>query len=81
MRWIMTPIAALQALDKPLTTHRAAATLQRWWLLYRSWRIEQAAITQLLSMSDCELKDIGIGRSEVESAVSIQQTRLRARSL
>jgi uncharacterized protein YjiS (DUF1127 family) len=78
---IMTRIATLPALDKPLTAHRAAGTLRRWWLTYHSWRIERAAITQLLAMSDHELKDFGIGRSEVEAAVSIQHPRSCARSL
>jgi uncharacterized protein YjiS (DUF1127 family) len=78
---IMTTISTIPDLDKPLTTNRAAATLQRWWWAYRAWRIEQAAVTQLLSMSDHELKDIGICRCEVERAVSIRQPRSRARSL
>jgi uncharacterized protein YjiS (DUF1127 family) len=34
-----------------------------------TWRIEQAAIAQLWSMSDRELKDIGLSRSEITSAV------------
>jgi uncharacterized protein YjiS (DUF1127 family) len=47
-----------------------AATLKRWWVAYITWRIEQAAIALLWSMSDRELKDIGLTRSEITSAVS-----------
>ena len=43
--------------------------LQRWWLAYISWRIERAAALQLYSMSDRELKDIGLSRSGVPGAL------------
>jgi uncharacterized protein YjiS (DUF1127 family) len=76
----MTTIAALSIPDKPPTTNRVAATLWRWWLAYRAWRIERAAITQLLAMGDHELKDIGIGRGAVEGAVRIRKPRSRRRS-
>jgi uncharacterized protein YjiS (DUF1127 family) len=46
-----------------------AAILKRPWEAYLTWRIEQAAITQLLSMSDRELKDIGLSRSQIPGAV------------
>lgn len=50
-----------------LTTVLAA--LKRWWLAYITWRIERAAIATLVSMSDRDLKDIGIGRSEIPGVV------------
>jgi uncharacterized protein YjiS (DUF1127 family) len=77
----MTRIAVIPAVHTRLRTNSPVTTLQRWWLAYRTWRIERLAITQLLSMSDHELKDIGIGRCEVERAVSIRQPRSRTRSL
>jgi uncharacterized protein YjiS (DUF1127 family) len=46
-----------------------AAILKRWWATYLAWRIEQATITQLWSMSDRELKDIGLVRSDIVAAV------------
>jgi uncharacterized protein YjiS (DUF1127 family) len=46
-----------------------AAILKRPWEAYLTRRIEQAAITQLLSMSDRELKDIGLSRSQIPGAV------------
>lgn len=59
-------------------TQRAAAgavveavggVFTRWWVAYTTWRIEQWAIGRLTAMSDRELKDIGIVRSQVELAV------------
>jgi uncharacterized protein YjiS (DUF1127 family) len=54
-----------------------AATLKRWWVAYISWRIEQAAIGLLWSMSDRELKDMGLTRSEIMVAVKGEATRNR----
>ena len=48
---------------------RPAAILKRWWMAYLTWRLEQAAIAQLGALSDRELKDIGLRRCEIESAV------------
>jgi len=50
-------------------TDRPLATLKRWLVAYVTWRIEQAAITELLSMSDRTLKDIGLTRSGIPRAV------------
>jgi uncharacterized protein YjiS (DUF1127 family) len=58
-----------------------AATLERWRAAYITWLIEQAAITQLWSMSDLELKDIGLTRSNITGAVRGGATRDRASSL
>jgi uncharacterized protein YjiS (DUF1127 family) len=55
-----------------------AATLNRSCVTYLTWRIERAAITQLGSMSDRQLKDIGISRSEIDSAVRGEAERIRA---
>lgn len=48
---------------------RSAATLKRWWAAYRTWQIERTAIGELQSMSDLELKDIGLSRSTITGAV------------
>ena len=45
------------------------AVLRRWWVAYLARRIEQAAIAQLGLMSDRELKDIGLTRSQIGYAV------------
>ena len=56
------------------------ATLERWLAAYMTWRLEQAAIAALSAMSDRELKDIGLTRSEIASAVSMPSSRLKLRS-
>jgi uncharacterized protein YjiS (DUF1127 family) len=48
------------------------ATLQRWWGAYINWRLEQAAIARLCSMSDRELRDIGVTRCEIPNAVMVR---------
>lgn len=45
------------------------SALNRWWAAYIDWRLKQLAIAQLRGMSDRELRDIGISRSEIEVAV------------
>ena len=46
-----------------------AATLKHWWAAYATRRAEQAAMTLLWSMSDRELKDMGLTRSSIAGAV------------
>ena len=54
------------------------ATLKGWWATYQIWRAEQAAIAQLWCMSDRELRDIGLSRSEIMAAVKGEAARDRA---
>jgi uncharacterized protein YjiS (DUF1127 family) len=56
----------------------AGAAIKRWWGAYIAWRVEQAAIAQLESMSDRDLKDIGLTRSEITGAVRGEAARDRA---
>ena len=58
-------------------TGRLMATLKRWLVAYLTWRIEQAAISELLSMSDRDLRDIGINRCETLRAVRGDTARER----
>ena len=44
-------------------------TLVRWWVAYINWRLRQLAIHRLNGMSDRELKDMGVYRSQIEFAV------------
>jgi uncharacterized protein YjiS (DUF1127 family) len=44
------------------------ASAKRAWVAYISWRIQRAAIGQLSAMSDRQLKDIGLTRSEIVAA-------------
>jgi len=48
---------------------KLVATLKRWLAAYTTWRREQAAIDELSAMSDRELKDMGLHRSEIPAAV------------
>jgi uncharacterized protein YjiS (DUF1127 family) len=45
------------------------ALLRRWWMAYLEWRLHHLAATQLHAMTDRELKDIGLSRSEIEAAL------------
>ena len=47
-----------------------AAILKSWCAAYIARRIERAAILQLHSMSDRELHDIGLTRSQIRRAVT-----------
>jgi len=46
-------------------------------MAYINWRLEQVVINQLWSMSDRALKDIGLTRSEIATAVKRDGTRDR----
>ena len=46
-----------------------SSTLKRWWVAYITWRMENIAIAQLQTMSDRELHDIGLTRSDIASAM------------
>jgi uncharacterized protein YjiS (DUF1127 family) len=48
---------------------RIAAAFKRLWVAYITWRVEQAAMAHLRSMSDRELEDLGLSRSQIEGAV------------
>ncbi|HWE21138.1 MAG TPA: DUF1127 domain-containing protein [Hyphomicrobiaceae bacterium] len=48
---------------------RLTAILKRWWAAYERRRVERLAIARLEEMSDRQLKDIGIARSQIEFAV------------
>jgi uncharacterized protein YjiS (DUF1127 family) len=53
------------------------AALKRWWMAYITWRMEQAAIAHLWSLSDRTLKDLGLTRSEIPRAVKEIAQRAR----
>jgi uncharacterized protein YjiS (DUF1127 family) len=50
-------------------SQRIGGALKRWWLAYMDWRLQQLTIARLALMSDRELKDIGLCRSQIEFAV------------
>jgi uncharacterized protein YjiS (DUF1127 family) len=61
--------AGVQRLSGPFWRGRLVEALQRQWVAYQDWRIRQQAIARLFSMSDAQLKDIGLVRSQIEIAV------------
>jgi uncharacterized protein YjiS (DUF1127 family) len=69
---IMSRLSSTATRDESAHADIAAslwAAAIRWWAGYTSWRLHKAAIAQLRSMSDRQLADIGISRSEIEYAV------------
>jgi len=72
-----TPVAA-QRTARESWPSVVAATMKRRWMAYTTWRIQQAAIARLRSMSDWEAKDIGLTRSNITDAVRGQALRGRA---
>jgi uncharacterized protein YjiS (DUF1127 family) len=49
--------------------HAMATAMTRWWAAYTVWRIEQWAVGRLSAMSDRQLQDIGLVRSQIPFAV------------
>jgi uncharacterized protein YjiS (DUF1127 family) len=54
------------------------AILAHWWVAHIARRMEQRALAALARMSDRELKDIGLTRSDIPAAVRGQIIRDRA---
>ena len=52
-----------------------AAALKRLLAAFITWRAQQAALAHLKSMSDRELEDIGLSRSQIEGAVMGERGR------
>jgi uncharacterized protein YjiS (DUF1127 family) len=75
MSTILSAPAAAQCIARQSRVDRLVARLTRWWLAYIAWRIQRDAIAQLGSMSDRELKDIGLSRSQIECAVMGERAR------
>jgi len=57
---------------------KLVAGLKRWTVAFIAWRAGQAAIAALSSMSDNELKDVGLVRTDIRRAAKILPTRDRA---
>jgi uncharacterized protein YjiS (DUF1127 family) len=77
METMMSTISSAPAAARGTAGHSASqpwssglsATLKRWWAAYTTRRAEQAAMTLLGSMSDRELKDMGLTRCDITGAV------------
>jgi uncharacterized protein YjiS (DUF1127 family) len=82
MSTILRAPSAAQSFDR---SHRAwglGLVIKRWWAAYTRRRAEQVAIARLRGMSDRQLQDIGISRSEIEFVVrgDIERDRIVGRS-
>jgi len=68
----MSTICNAPATPRSITgqwARKLVAALERWLAAYMTWRLEQAAIAELWAMSDRELKDMGLHRSDIPAAV------------
>ena len=64
------PAAAAAAQEKAeAVARRAAAFAGRQWRRYAGWRERVAAVRELALLDDRSLKDLGLHRSEIASAV------------
>jgi len=70
--------AALPRMGDESRTEKILTTFRRWFIAYRKYRLERAAMTQLAAMSDRDLRDIGLTRGEIERAVRGDLARERA---
>jgi uncharacterized protein YjiS (DUF1127 family) len=74
----MSMTSRAPAAAQPSWTALLRARFNLWKAAYCTWRIEQLAIQQLERMSDHDLRDIGVARSEITSAVTHDGARDRA---
>ena len=61
-----------QSIARQFWAKQVVPPFRRWLVAYRSWKAEQAAIARLHSMTDRELKDIGLTRSVITGAVVLR---------
>jgi uncharacterized protein YjiS (DUF1127 family) len=64
-----------QRLPSPSWATGLTTTVKHGWDSLRRWRMHRAAASELWSMSDRELKDIGLNRSQIIAAVAGDVTR------
>jgi uncharacterized protein YjiS (DUF1127 family) len=77
MESILSASALLQGRVAQSVARSVLRTLKHGWAAYMGWRNERRAITELLSMSDRDLKDIGINRCEILRVVRYDTARER----
>jgi uncharacterized protein YjiS (DUF1127 family) len=77
MRTISGAPPAPQAMARQSWVSELVVSLERCWSGFQARRFERAAINQLSSLSDRQLKDIGLDRSEIIGAVNGRMARER----
>ena len=73
MRTLANTAGRQDSCDSGLLASLGAA-LQRAWASFIARRVQQAAIAYLQSMSDRELRDIGLARAKIRFAVTGEHT-------
>jgi uncharacterized protein YjiS (DUF1127 family) len=69
MEMVMSSTFGMPAAVGDRRTSGLVGTVKAWWLAYLTRRMERAASIQLHAMSDQELQDIGLTRSQIDCAV------------
>lgn len=69
MEAILSASALLHGRAAQSVGRSVVRTFKRWRAAYTAWHREQRAMAELLSMSDRDLRDIGIDRCEILRAV------------
>ena len=62
------PTSSLPA-QSALRAHGIAGIVKGWWGAYWARRAERTTVLMLQALDDSTLRDIGLGRSEIESVV------------
>ena len=75
MSTISSAPAAARNSERQSWANGMVAALKRWWVAYATRRAQQVAIDQLWAMSDRDLRDIGLTRSEISGAVKTDAAR------
>lgn len=75
MSTITSAPAAAPSIAGPSWGRWLGVALKRWWVARMARRLENLAIAQLHAMSNRQLRDIGISRSEIEIALSGERAR------
>jgi uncharacterized protein YjiS (DUF1127 family) len=57
--------------SQPAWCTAVSAALRRWWMAFGNMLLERAAIAALHSMSDRDLRDMGVYRCEIEQCVRL----------
>jgi uncharacterized protein YjiS (DUF1127 family) len=79
-RTVSSARAAPQGLAGQFWARGVIGPLRRWLMAYKKWTAERAAIARLQLMTDRELKDIGVTRTNIMDAVRCNAARNAAYS-